>query len=95
MERKLTEKCVVGRRQVNDIIKNNIELKKLFDDGSKSKQKRKFTKTEGLMIDDVVYNWFCKVINKELLIAGPLIKEKALEVATDLKIDVLKHLMAC
>lgn len=89
--RKLADKFGVGRTQVNDILKNKIELKKLFEEGgSNADQKRKFPKTEGLAIDQIVYDWFCKARNKNLPISGPLIKEKALEVSENLKISDFK-----
>nr|CAI5857987.1 unnamed protein product [Callosobruchus analis] len=84
--RKLAEKFGVGRTQVNDILKNKSDLKKIFEENSNPEQKRKFPKTEGLAIDQVVYNWFCKSRNRNIPISGPLLKEKALEAAKNLKI---------
>lgn len=85
--RKIAEKFGVGRTQVNDILKSKIELKKLYEEGGvNANQKRKFPKTDGLAIDQIVYEWFCKARNKNVPISGPLIKEKALEVSENLKI---------
>lgn len=83
--RKIAEKFGVGRTQVNDILKSKIELKKLYEEGGvNANQKRKFPKTDGLAIDQIVYEWFCKARNKNVPISGPLIKEKALEVSENL-----------
>nr|CAI5870029.1 unnamed protein product [Callosobruchus analis] len=84
--RKLAEKFGVGRTQVNDILKNKSDLKEIFEENSNPEQKTKFPKTEGLAIDQVVYNWFCKSRNRNIPISGPLLKEKALEAAKNLKI---------
>lgn len=84
--RKIAEKFGVGRTQVNDILKSKIELKKLYEEGGvNADQKRKFPKTDGLAIDQMVYEWFCKARNKNIPISGPLLKEKALEVSENLK----------
>lgn len=88
--RKLAEKFGVGRTQVNDILKSKIELKKLFEEGFNSEHKRKFPKTDGFAIDQIVYDWFCKARNKNIPISGPLIKGKALEVSENLKISDFK-----
>ncbi|XP_030767449.1 tigger transposable element-derived protein 6-like [Sitophilus oryzae] len=89
--RKLAEKFGVGRTQVNDILKNKVELKKMFEEeGCNADKKRKFPKTEGFAIDQLVYEWFCKARNKNIPISGTLIREKALEVSTSLKLSEFK-----
>lgn len=84
--RKLAEKLGIGKTQVTNIISNKCELKKLYEEGGSEKQKRKFPKTEGLAVDQVVFNWFCKARNKNFPISGPLIKQKALEAAQSLQL---------
>jgi len=88
--RKLAEKFNVGKTQVGDILKNKAEIKELFAKNGNLTQKRKFPKTEGLAIDDAVFNWFCKVRNKNIPISGPLLKEKASEAAQSLKLTEFK-----
>lgn len=83
----MAEKYGVGKTQINDIIKNKSELKKNVEEGVNLEQKRKFPKSEGLAVDQVVYNWFCKARNKAIPISGPLLKEKALEAASSLKME--------
>ncbi|XP_071050790.1 jerky protein homolog [Onthophagus taurus] len=92
--RKLAEKFGIGRTKVNDILKNKSHFKKLFEENSNLQQKRKFAKTEGLAIDQIVYNWFCKAINRNITISGPLLKEKAVEAAQNLKLLSFKASMA-
>lgn len=88
--RKLADKFGVGRTQVNEIIKNKSDLKKLFEEGFNPELKRKFPKTEGLEIDQIVYKWLCETRNKNFPISGPLIKEKALKAAESLNITTFK-----
>ena len=88
--RKLAGKFCVGKTQVSDILKNKSEIKKNFEKDGNMEQKRKFPKTAGLAIDDVVFNWFCKVRNKNIPISGPLLKEKALEAAQSLQLTDFK-----
>lgn len=88
--RKLAEKFSVGKTQVSDILKNKTEIKELFEKNGNLTQKRKFPKTDGLALDDAVFNWFCKVRNKNIPISGPLLKEKALEAAQSLNLTEFK-----
>lgn len=85
--RKLAEKYGVGKTQITDIMKNKGELKKMVEEGVNLEQKRKFPKSEGLAVDQVVYNWFSKARNKAIPISGPLLKQKALEAAGSLKME--------
>lgn len=85
--RKLAEKFGAGKSQINDIIRNKTELKRMFEEGVNLEQKRKFPKSGGLAVDQVVYNWFCKARGKNVPISGPLIKQKALEAASNLKVE--------
>lgn len=85
--RKLAEKYGVGKTQINDIMKNKNQFKKMFEEGVNLEQKRKFPKSEGLAVDQVVYSWFCKARNKAIPISGPLLKQKALETASSLKME--------
>lgn len=43
-----------------------------------------------MVIDDVIFNWFCKVRNKNIPISGPLLREKALEAALRLQLTDFK-----
>ncbi|XP_030760433.1 tigger transposable element-derived protein 6-like [Sitophilus oryzae] len=60
------------------------------EEGCNADKKRKFSKTEGFAIDQLVYEWFCKARNKNIPISGTLIREKALEVSTSLKLSEFK-----
>lgn len=88
--RKLAKKFCVGKTQVSDILKNKSEIETLLEKDGNLAQKRKFPKTAGLDIDDVVFNWLCKARNKNMPISGPLLREKALEAAQRLQLTDFK-----
>jgi hypothetical protein len=88
--RKLAEKFKVGKTQVTMLLQNKEEIKKFYREGGNVEQKRKFPKTEGLAVDQIVFNWFCKARNKHLPISGPIIQAKALEVAESLGLNEFK-----
>lgn len=88
--RKLAEKFKVGKTQVTMLLQNKEEIRSMFQEGVNTDQKRKFPKTEGLAVDQAVFNWFCKARNKNLPISGPIIQAKALEVAQCLGLSDFK-----
>jgi len=50
-------------------------------------EKRKFPKTDGVAVEQVLYKWFCMARNKNIPISGSLIKQKALETARNLNFE--------
>lgn len=83
--RKLAENLGIGKTQVSAIIKNKEELLKLYEEGASESQKRKFPNTKGQAVDQVVFNWFSEAMCNNMPISGPIIKQKALEVAQKLE----------
>lgn len=81
--RELATKFDVGKTQVADIIKNKEEILKSWTENSSSTSKRVFPKTDGLAVDSLTYEWFCRARANKIPLSGPLIREKALEIAKE------------
>lgn len=47
-------------------------------------------KTDGVVVDLAVFNWFCETRDNNLLITGPLIKHKALDIVYKLLLHDFK-----
>jgi transposase-like protein len=88
--RQLAEKFKVGKTQVSVVLKQKNELKKLWEQNGNLERKRNFYKTEGLRIDTVLFKWFTKARAKNIPISGPILKEKALEIAKELDCATFK-----
>lgn len=88
--RKLAEKFKVGKTQVTVLLQSKEEIKKFYQEGGNVQQRRKFPKTEGLTVDQVVFNWFNKARNLHIPISGPIIQAKALEVAQNIGLNEFK-----
>lgn len=76
--RKAAEKFGLGKTQVSDILRDKNSILLEYEKNGNMESKRKFPRT---VIDEVVYKWFSQMRAKNMPISGPLIQEKALEVA--------------
>jgi hypothetical protein len=79
----------VGKTQVHKILKDSEDIYKRWRGGNASQIKKKL-KSDSTQIDEVVYEWFSAARYKNAPISGPLIQEKALEVARALNFGSFK-----
>ncbi|KAJ8897900.1 hypothetical protein PR048_003257 [Dryococelus australis] len=52
-------------------------------ENAKSSSKRAFPKSEGLVVDKLTYEWFCRARSNNIPLSGLLIREKPLEIAKE------------
>lgn len=83
-QRQLAEQFDVGKTQILKILKDREEIYKSWRENSCNLQMKKKVKTEAGEIDSIVYDWFCAVRMKKIPVTGPMLQEKAIEVAKTL-----------
>lgn len=88
--RAVAEKFNIGKTQVSDIIKNKVYLSQTFVEQGSENSKRKFPKSDGEIIDTVIFQWYLHARVNNLSISGPVLKEKALELASEVGLNDFK-----
>lgn len=88
--RAVAEKFNIGKTQVSDILKNKVYLSQTFVEQGSEKSKRKFPKSDGEIIDIVIFQWYLHARINKLPISGPVLKEKALELASKVGLNDFK-----
>lgn len=88
--RAVAEKFNIGKTQVSDILKNKAYLSQTFVQQGSENSKRKFPKSDGEIIDIVIFQWYLHARVNYLPISGPLLKEKALELASEVGLNDFK-----
>lgn len=82
--RGLSTKFSVGKTQISDILKKRNEILKAWSTNENQESKRVFPKTQGLIIDNLTFEWFCRARANRIPLSGTIIREKALEIAKNL-----------
>ncbi|KAJ4446749.1 hypothetical protein ANN_13446 [Periplaneta americana] len=82
--RELATNFNVGKTQVSKILKNKDVILKSYAENANENTKRAFPKTEGLAMDNLTYEWFCRARANKMPLSGTLIGEIALELAKEL-----------
>lgn len=88
--RVVAEKFNIGKTQVSDILKSKVYLLQTFVGQGSEKSKRKFPNSNGEIIDTVIFQWYLHARVNNLKISGPLLKEKALELASEVGLNDFK-----
>lgn len=84
--RKLAEKFHCGKTQIQRILQKKEEILKAFEANSSSNTKRsRGGKNEE--IDNTLVDWFRKARSKNMPITGPMLQEKAMQIAKALDVS--------
>ncbi len=86
--RSIAEK--LGKTQIQSILKRKADVLSDYDSNVASETKRKMRKTGNEEIKHLCWEWFCDATARRINVSGPLLKEKALQFANDLKIETFK-----
>ncbi|XP_039953998.1 tigger transposable element-derived protein 6-like [Bactrocera tryoni] len=84
--RALAERFKIGKTQAALVIKNKEEIRTKWMSGSNVESKRSFMKIDGKKVDEMCLDWFNKARSQNIPISGPIIQEKAREIARKLGI---------
>ncbi len=88
-QRKLAEKFSCGKTQILNILKRKRELMDEWEDNTDSQRKRLCTRPFQV-IEDRLWDWFCNARGRGVPVSGPLLQEKALNIAKELNITDFK-----
>ncbi len=83
-QRKLCEKYKVSKGAVYNILQRKNEYKLDFQSNGNKGVKRKLQDETGQKIDEAVFSWFVAQRAKNIPMSGPLIQEKAREIAEEI-----------
>lgn len=87
-ERKLSDIFGCGKTQINKILKDKVAIRKEWENFKFRDVKRMRTE-KFLNINEALMEWFRAARAKNIPISGPLMKEKAMEIADALGIRLL------
>ncbi|XP_054631460.1 tigger transposable element-derived protein 4-like [Dunckerocampus dactyliophorus] len=79
-----------GRTQILNILKRKQEWIEEFQSNMPLDRKRKVRKTANDELNAILYEWFKDSTARQLPVSGPLLQEKAKEIATQLQLDEFK-----
>jgi hypothetical protein len=83
-QRDLATKYEISKGAVFNILKRKQEYLADYESNQCSETKRKIKDEMGKKIDDETYSWFVAQRAKNLPISGPILQEKARQIATEL-----------
>ncbi len=88
--RLVAEEFGVGKTQVQQTLKRKAEFISDYENNVNPDSKRQKRVTVNDNINELTWKWFQDASARRIHLSGPLIKERALKYAEDLKIDTFK-----
>ncbi len=82
-QRTLAQMFGVGKTQVQTTLKRKREILQEWEDNTNSQRKRLCSRPFQ-PIEDKLWTWFCDARGRNIPVSGPMIQEKALEIAEQL-----------
>ena len=80
----LTEKYKCGKTAVYEILKKEKEIVEAFVTTQNIDSKAKSRAPKFDKVDELAYNWLCQALAKKLPVSGPILQQKAKELACEL-----------
>lgn len=88
--RKLAEKYNVSKSTVAEMLRNKAVLQNAFMINANTKRKRFNSASRYADINALVWSWFTKARESGIQMSGPMIQEKALQLAKELQVPGFK-----
>nr|XP_014095325.1 tigger transposable element-derived protein 6 [Bactrocera oleae]XP_014095331.1 tigger transposable element-derived protein 6 [Bactrocera oleae]XP_014095339.1 tigger transposable element-derived protein 6 [Bactrocera oleae]XP_014095347.1 tigger transposable element-derived protein 6 [Bactrocera oleae] len=85
--REIAKRFDIGKSQAAEIKKNKETIRSKWESGVNVLQKRSFKKEGGSEIDKICFDWFTKAKSQSIPVSGPIVKQKAKEVAHKLGVS--------
>nr|KAG5695298.1 hypothetical protein BaRGS_028233 [Batillaria attramentaria] len=79
--RALATQFGVGRTQIQNCLKRKAEVLSDFENNAPRSRKRKLRKTGNEAVNDKCWDWCLDAVARQVPISGPMIQEKALQIA--------------
>ena len=88
--RKIVEQMVVGRTQIDNVLKRKADILTDYENNTGPEHKRQRRPTGNGDINVLVWEWFQDATPRRINVSGPLIQERALKFASDLNVESFK-----
>ena len=80
----------VGKTQIADLLKRKREILSDIENNAPGERKRKRLKSGYEDINELTLKWFQEAVTRKINVTGPMLKERALQFAVELKNDTFK-----
>ncbi|XP_065832947.1 tigger transposable element-derived protein 6-like [Oscarella lobularis] len=91
--RKLAEQFKCGKTQISTILQNKADIVKLYEENVLSKAchtRKRIRESRFADVNETLYEWFCLAVSKRLFPDGPILREKAKEIAEAMGVQNFK-----